>query len=314
MPGSARSRRREEERQRETGGEPNRALPQRQPRLRVRPQTRPRPQTHPSTPSKDGAGAAAPRRAARLWWAAPGQRSPRGHSEKGRGVRGTRRQPAPALGRLLLAVPRPLPDRPVLALVSKAPAERGGAQRAATPPTGGPGMHPRASGGSNCTSGGGGRPGPGPAGREPQERERAEEGEEEGKEEERSPVRTPLGLHGPRLGPYRGGGGSFSGRQTFRGDALRGEVQPPKRTGQPLSATCAPRAPGARGPQGKDSSTSWAAGTPPAPAPAPGPARWPRPRATRHPQFLQGPPAMSDPDIPRGPDVPAMWPPCSRGA
>lgn len=42
------------------------------------------------------------------------------------------------------------------------------------------------SGGSNCTSSGGGRPGPGPAGREPQERERAEEGEEEGKEEERS--------------------------------------------------------------------------------------------------------------------------------
>lgn len=66
MPGSARSRRREEERQRETGGEPSWALPQRQPRLRVRPQTRPRPETHPSTPSKDRAGVAAPRRAARL--------------------------------------------------------------------------------------------------------------------------------------------------------------------------------------------------------------------------------------------------------
>lgn len=47
-------------------GEPSWALPQRQPRLRVRPQTRPRPQTHPSTPSKDGVGAAVPRRAARL--------------------------------------------------------------------------------------------------------------------------------------------------------------------------------------------------------------------------------------------------------
>lgn len=64
MPGSARSRRREEERQRETGGEPSWALPQRQPRLRVRPQTRPRPQTHPSTPSKDRAGVAVPRRPA----------------------------------------------------------------------------------------------------------------------------------------------------------------------------------------------------------------------------------------------------------
>lgn len=41
----------------------------------------------------------------------------------------------------------------------------------------------------NCTGTGGGRPGPAPAGREPQEGERAEEGEEgeeEGKEEERS--------------------------------------------------------------------------------------------------------------------------------
>lgn len=40
------------------------------------------------------------------------------------------------------------------------------------------------SGSGNCTSSGQDRPGPGPAGWEPQERERAEEGEEEGKEEE----------------------------------------------------------------------------------------------------------------------------------
>jgi hypothetical protein len=65
MPGSARSRRREEERQRDRGGA-ELALPQRQPRLRVRPPTPPRPQTHPSTPSKDRAGAAAPRCAAGL--------------------------------------------------------------------------------------------------------------------------------------------------------------------------------------------------------------------------------------------------------
>lgn len=51
-----------------------------------------------------------------------------------------------------------------------------------------PGRGPRSSRNSsssgNCTSSGGGRPGLEPAGREPQEGERAEEGEEEGKEEE----------------------------------------------------------------------------------------------------------------------------------
>lgn len=60
-PGAGGGRRRDRDR-----GEPNRALPQRQPRLRVRPQTRPRPQTHPSTPSEDGVGALGLRCAARL--------------------------------------------------------------------------------------------------------------------------------------------------------------------------------------------------------------------------------------------------------
>ena len=50
-------------------------------------------------------------------------------------------------------------------------------------------------------------------------------------------------------GLRQGGGGSFfSGQQTFRGDALRGEVRPPKRTGQPLIAACAPELLGPGGP------------------------------------------------------------------
>lgn len=73
-PGAGGGRRRDRERP----GEPNWALPQRQPRLRVRPQTRPRPQTHPSTPSKDRAGTAAQRCTSRLGWRAQDLRSGQG--------------------------------------------------------------------------------------------------------------------------------------------------------------------------------------------------------------------------------------------
>lgn len=48
----------------------------------------------------------------------------------------------------------------------------------------GRGLRSSRSSSGNCTSNGGSRPGPVPAGREPQEGERTEEGEEEGKEEE----------------------------------------------------------------------------------------------------------------------------------
>lgn len=102
-PGAGGGRRRDRDQ-----GEPNRALPQRQPRLRVRPQTRPRPQTHPSTPSKDGVGAARPRCAARLGWGAWSQRSPRGAV----GDLGDLEPARPALGRPLLAAPRPCPAGP----------------------------------------------------------------------------------------------------------------------------------------------------------------------------------------------------------
>lgn len=144
MPGSARSRRREEERQRETGGEPNRALPQRQPRLRVRPQTRPRPQTHPSTPSKDGAGVAVLRCAARLGWGALGQRSRRGDSEKRRGVQGTRRQPVPALGRPLLVAPRPCPAGPCWVWCPRPRRSEAGRSAQRRPPAATRGLRPRA--------------------------------------------------------------------------------------------------------------------------------------------------------------------------
>lgn len=73
-PGAGGGRRRDRERP----GEPNWALPQRQPRLRVRPQTRPRPQTHPSTPSKDRAGTAVWRCTRRLGWRMQGLRSVQG--------------------------------------------------------------------------------------------------------------------------------------------------------------------------------------------------------------------------------------------
>lgn len=71
-----------------------------------------------------------------------------------------------------------------------------------------------------------------------------------------APVRRPSGLQRPRRAPPRSGGAVFSGEQTFYGDAFRGEVRPPKRTGQPLIARCAPHAAGAKRPQGKDSPTS----------------------------------------------------------
>lgn len=72
-------------------------------------------------------------------------------------------------------------------------------------------------------------------------------------------------------GLHQGGGGFFfAEEQTFHRDALRGEVRPPKKTGQPLIAACVPRAAGAGRPLGKDSPTSWAARTP-------SPARWLRP-------------------------------------
>lgn len=73
-PGAGGGRRRDRERL----GEPNWALPQRQPRLRVRPQTRPRPQTHPSTPSKGRAGTAVRRCTRRLGWRVQGLRSVQG--------------------------------------------------------------------------------------------------------------------------------------------------------------------------------------------------------------------------------------------
>ncbi|KAJ8798824.1 hypothetical protein J1605_016627 [Eschrichtius robustus] len=273
MPGSARSRRREEERQRETGGEPNRALPQRQPRLRVRPQTRPRPQTHPSTPSKYGAGVAVLRCAARLG-AVLGlvSKAPAERSWAQRAAAPPSGDPGPAPTRVPRAAgaPRVRTPRPARArLRLRGPGCRGEL------PVPRPVFQPpprNSSGSGNCTSSGGGRPGPGPAGWEPQERERAEEGEEEGKEEEEErstpkekdreewretqrchaggDLGEPLAATTAEAAPPAGSGVKPPppASQTFRGDALRGEVRPPKRTGQPLIAACAPELLGPGGP------------------------------------------------------------------
>lgn len=88
-------------------GKPSWALPQRQPRLRVRPQTRPRPQTHPSTPSKDGAGAAAPCRAARLGWGSREPRSPGRGLEERSWCTGSRAPARPHSGAFVSRRPSP---------------------------------------------------------------------------------------------------------------------------------------------------------------------------------------------------------------